>query len=296
MAVDPVGAGVEAGGSLLGGLFGLFSGMNDRAASRRALERALKNYQNIPLPELQRMIAEQQGPSAMEGVSADPALEGMQNESLGELGRISDNGGMTLEDKANYEAAQRDAAQGAQRQRQSILNVLRRSGSGMAGGAGVAAQLGAAGDQQEATALAGQRMTADAQKRATQAVLERGKLAGAQRAQGFDEKSRRAAAADAISRYNATARQTAQNYNVGLPQQQWNNQMHRASAEANALGGVANQYSADADRTQRTWANAGTGAGQAAAGFVGSGKATAAPKTSYSMLDTVPDDKIDWGY
>lgn len=265
-------------------------------AARRAMEMAARQY-NIPLPELQRMIAEQMGPSAMEGVTADPALEGMQNESLGELGRISSNGGMTPEDHANYEASQREAAQGAMRQRQSILNVLRRSGSGMAGGAGVAAQLGAAGDQQEATALAGQRMTADAQKRATQAVLERGKLAGAQRGQKFDEGARRAAAADAITRYNTTARQTASNYNGNLAQQQFGNQMALNSGRANALAGQSNYYDRSADRTSGQWADMGAGAGQAVAAAI----PKSSPTTTYNvssngLRETVPDDQIDWGY
>lgn len=291
-AVDPISAGIEAGGSLIGGIAGMASAANDRAAARRAIERALANYANIPLPDLQRMLAEQLGPSAMEGVSANPELEGDQYGALGELGRIADAGGLTLEDKTNLDAARREAATQAMRQRKSILNLIRRSGSGMLGGASVAAQLGAAGQQQEADALAGAQTNAAAQRRATEAVLNRGRLAASQRGQQFGEDAAKAAARDAINKYNTVARQTAQNYNLGLPQQQFSNRMALASGESNALNGVANQYTSDADRTQRTFANMGTGLGQAAGAFVPKPRA-AAPATAYDYPDVAAPVRLN---
>ena len=261
--------------SLGTGMVGQALSANDRAASRRAIQRAMRSFTDIELPELQQMIAEELGPSAMEGVEADPGLERAQYEAQGELGRISDSGGITLEDRANYEEAQRAAAQGAQRQRQSILNLMRREGSPTQG-ASVAAQLGAVGDQQEAAALAGQRMASDGQRRATQAVLERGRLAGAQRGQQFDERSRRAAATDAVQRYNAAARQTAQGYNLSIPQQQFGNQMARAGGIANTATGAANHYDRSADRTASMYANLGPGIGQTIEGF-------RSPTTSYNI-------------
>lgn len=293
MAVDPVSAGVEAGGSLLGGILGQIDWTGDKARAREMLRRASEAF-NIPLPELQRMVAEQLGPSAMEGVSADPALQGQQYEALGELGRIADSGGMTLEDKVNYEDAQRQAAQQAMRQRQSILNLMRRSTGGNVQGASVAAQLGAVGDEQEATALAGAKTAADARRRATEAVLKRGALAGDVRGQQFDEAARRAAARDAVTRYNTTARQTAQNYNLGLPQEQFENQRSLAAGRSNTATNNANYFQNQADRTRGMVANAGTGVGQAAAGFIQPKQD--APRTSYDLLETTPDDQIDWGY
>jgi hypothetical protein len=274
---DLLGAGLTLGGSLLGGGIGELISAGPREQQRLALERAAQLY-NIPLPVLERMVAEQLGQSAMEGVSADPQLEAAQYDSLGQLQNIADNGGMTLTERADYESGQRDASQRATSQRQAILNLMGRQG-GQTGGASVAMQLGAANDQAERAANVGARTSADAQRRAMQAVLERGRSAGALRGQQFGERSQRAQARDVINRYNADARRQAQGYNLGLSQQQFNNQMGLASGRANALTGQANTYGAQADRTRALGANLGTGIGQAAGALI----PREAPRTSYEM-------------
>ncbi len=265
MASDPYSGVIEAGVNAGTGIAGLFSAQADRALAAERMRQMAEAW-NIPLPVLEQMVAETQGSSAMEGVHADPNLVGAQNDALGQLQNISDAGGMTLEDKVNNDQLQRQAAQRAQAQRQSIVNTLSRGGQAP-GGVSAALQLGAQRDQQEAGALAGAKTAADARRRATEAVLQRGRMAGDMREQGFSEGTARARAADEIARYNAQAKERTQRYNLGLPQQQFQNRQGLASGKSGAAQAAAGFATANADRTQRTFADAGAGLGRLGSGI-----------------------------
>lgn len=273
MAFDPVSAGVGIGTQVLGGVIGAIASAGDAAAQRRAIERAAQQF-NIPLPVLERMVAEQLGSSAQADVYADPSFQEAQGASLAELGRVADSGGMTLEDKVNYEQTQRDNAQRAMAQRQAIQNLLAKQGN-TGSGVSAAMQLGAAREQAERGALAGAQTAADARRRATQAILQRGQLAGQMRGQSVGEANDRARAKDLRDQYNASARMGAQQYNLGLAQQQFGNQMSRASGTANALNNQAAFYGQQADRTRGMWADFGAAGAQAAPAFFGGAKKTA---------------------
>jgi hypothetical protein len=272
--MDPISAGVSAGGGLLGTILGQIFSAGDRYQAQEAMRRAADAY-NIPLPVLQQMVAEQLPKSAEASVYADPNLAGAQTDSLGALKNISDSGGMTLEDKVNFGQSQREAAQGAMAQRKSIQNVLARSGA--PSGVSAALQLGAARPAQEASALAGEKMSADAQRRAMQAVLQRGQMAGQQRQQGFNEASQRARATDLINQYNANARTQAQRYNLGLPGQQYQNELNRAAGVAGTQRAASDYYTGNANRVAGMASDLGAGAGLAA----GAAIPKAAPTTTY---------------
>jgi hypothetical protein len=225
------------------------------------------NAYNIPLPQLQQMVAQVVPNSAAGQVYSDPNLGAAQTQSIGELGNIADQGGLTLTDKANFDTAQRQAAQGAMAQRQAIQNLLNRTGGGNSG-VSAALQLGAQRGQQESSALAGQQEAASAQQRALQAVLQRGQLAGQVRAQGVNEATNRARAIDQMNQYNAQARQGAQQYNLGLPQQQYQNQLARAQGYAGTQQNYANYNQGEANRIGGVAADTGTGVGLAAGALV----------------------------
>jgi hypothetical protein len=281
--MDPISGIAGAGLSLIGTIAGQVAAANDRASAAAAMQRASEAY-NIPLPVLQQMVAEQLGPSAQESVYADPNLQAAQSDSLGGLQRISDSGGMTTEDRVNDEMMQRDAAQRAMAQRKSIVNTLARSGVNP-GGASVAMQLGAARDQQEAGALAGAQTAADARRRAMQAVLQRGQMAGQMRSQGFNEASSRASATDKVREYNNRVVNQARMYNLGLPQQNFQNQMNRAAGMAGAQRSYADSLTGRANQTASMWSDLGAGAGKAVGGALGGGGAAAAPAPSTTYGD-----------
>lgn len=291
MALDPISGAVEAGGGLIGSLVGLFTAGADRANAAAAMQRAADAY-NIPLPVLQQMVAEQLPPSQQASVYSDPGLQSAQSGALGELQNISDSGGMTLGDRVNNEGLQRDAAQRAQQQRQSIVNTLSRQGV-QPGGVSAAMQLGAARDQQEAGALAGAKTAGDARRRATEAVLQRGQLAGQMRTQGFGEANSRAQAADQVAQYNAKAKERTQQYNLGLPQQQYNNSMQRAQGIASTNGAQANFNTQNANRNQAYWSDMGAGAGAAGAGAIQSARnPTPSTQVDYGGYNYAPE-KLD---
>lgn len=267
MAADPISGGIEAASSLIGGIIGAITSARNQDEAREAMRRASQAY-NIPLPVLQQMVTETMGPSAMEGVHADPNLVGAQNDALAQFKDISDSGGMTLEDRTNNELLQRDAAQRAQAQRQSITNVLARSGQAP-GAVSAALQLGAQRDQQETGALAAAKTAGDARRRAIEATLQRGKLAGDVRQQGFSEGAQRASAADRIAQYNAQAKQRTQQYNLGLPQQNYENQMSRARGQAGVQQDWAGYLGGQAQRERQMFSDAGSGVGKLGAGIYG---------------------------
>ncbi len=267
--MDASGAAGAAGTVVQAGMAGMAILQNEiaRGNADEALRRAAQAW-NIPLPVLQQMVAEQMGPSAMEGVYSDPALAGAQTDALAQFKDIADSGGMTTEDRVNNEMLQRDAAQRAQAQRQSIVNVLARSGQAP-GGVSAALQLGAARDQQEAGALAGAKTAGDARRRAIEAVLQRGKMAGDVRSQGFNEATQRATAADRIAQYNAGAKERAQRYNLGIPQQQFQNQTALAAGRAGGQNNIAANETRAAAASGQGLSNFGTGIAQAIPAFAG---------------------------
>lgn len=264
MAADPISGVIDAGVGGFGSLISLLTSATDRDNAAEAMQRAAQAW-NIPLPVLQQMVAQQLPPSQQAQVFADPNLQGDQSAALGELQNLSDSGGMTLTDKVNNDQLQQQAAQKAQALRQSIVNVLSRQGV-QPGGVSAALQLGAARDQQAAGANAAAQTAADARKRATEAVLQKGQLAGQMRTQGVQEASARATAADQIAKYNADATQKAQQYNLGIPQQQFENQTQRAQGIAGTGQAQAQFDTNNANRTQQFTSDFGAGVGKAAAG------------------------------
>lgn len=298
MAADPISGVIDAGVGGFGSLISLLTSATDRDNAAEAMQRAAQAW-NIPLPVLQQMVAQQLPPSQQAQVFADPNLQGDQSAALGELQNLSDSGGMTLTDKVNNDQLQQQAAQKAQAQRQSIVNVLSRQGV-QSGGVSAALQLGAARDQQAAEANAAAQTAADARKRATEAVLQRGQLAGQMRTQGTQEASARATAADQIAKYNADATQKAQAYNLSLPQQQFENQTQRAAGIAGTGQSQAQFDTNNANRTQQFTSDFGSGVGKAASGayqaIKGNGSAGAVDPTAdpYAAAPTkLPEGKVD---
>jgi hypothetical protein len=268
--MDPTGGLISAGGSLLTNIIGQAASGGDRQAQRRAIEALMREAAAIGQPELIKLIAEQLGPSAMEGVSANPDVEQAQMESLAGLGRIADSGGRTIEDRANQEMAMADAARRGESQRRAIEQMLSRRGLGNSGAA-VAMRIGGQRDQADRQAQIGYQTAADAQRRGIQALMSRGQMAGQVRGQQFAEGSAKANSRDLIARYNAAARTDANRYNANLPQQQYENKLKHLYAMQGVTGQGANHYGQSADRTQQQWSDTGTGvfraAGEAYSGF-----------------------------
>ena len=308
--MDPLTMSVLA--PIFGGLAGRIFGAGDDSQAmqlrQQALERIgsigvpsaasqmvnLSNYQNAGElnPELEQLI--NQGSSAMNNVSADPAYKQAQMEALTRLQGVAAQGGMTADDRATMSQIQARNSQQEQAQRGALMQQM--AARGLSGsGAEMAAQMqaqqmSANRRSQESMDVAGQ-----AQRRALDAMMASGQMASQMRGQSFGEQSEAARAQDMISGFNARNAQalagrnadrinSARGYNVqnqqdvmnrntgvantqemhntGQIQQNFENRMNQAramSGEANSMAGNLNQ---NAQNTRNLWGGIGQGVGQ----------------------------------
>lgn len=151
-------------------------------------------------------------------VRSDPRLRNEQLAALAALDEIAAGGGMTAQDRANMQRLQNQTAQSNKGRQDAILQ--NRASRGMAGsGDELLAQLAssqAATNQQSAQSLD---ISAMAQQRALEAILNKGQAAGNLRSQDVQEAARRAEAEDAIARFNAQNSLAANQWNAGTQNQ-----------------------------------------------------------------------------
>jgi hypothetical protein len=248
---------------LVAGLLGdMFAG-KDEAEQKYLLQKAMDEFGNIDLPALKEVVAQELGPSAMEGLKADPQYAALERQGLDELLRIGRSGGMTLEDKANLNTTMGQASRvgraGDARIRESMA-ARGQSGGGAELAMRMASNQGAAQRAHEG----GMQVAGQAQKRALDSILEAGRMGGRMGERDFDQRSRAASAADARARHNADARTRADAYNTGLGQQQFGNKLAKASGKSGRADALGNFYAGQAQGTRQLTA----GLGKAGADYV----------------------------
>ena len=158
------------------------------------------------------------GPSAMEGVKADPRLEQAQMGALKYLQDIATQGGLTAQDKQQLAAIEAEQKGVEKSQREAVLMNAAQRGVG-GSGLSLSSQMQA---QQNAANQASQRgvdVASMAQQRALQAMMQSGQMAGQVRGQQFGEQSQVAQARDAINRFNTQNQQQVGMANVGARNQ-----------------------------------------------------------------------------
>ncbi len=292
--MDPItlslllGAGVQ----VLGGVAGEAFSAQDRETQQRLLQQATDEFGKVNLPKLQQLVGEQVGPTELGKVQVDPELQRMQRGALDELMNVARSGGMTLEDKANLNRVEGQVARTESAGRGRIAEDMAARGiSG--GGAELAMQLANNQGASNRAAQGGLETAAAAQRRALDAMMQGGRLAGDMRGQDYDEKARAAQAQDLINRYNADSRSGAARYNAGLAQQQYENQMRQAQGKATGLRDQAGYAGQRADDTRALWNGLGTAGNRAtsAAGRNAGGQSSGRPSQP-PLTGTEQDD--DW--
>lgn len=238
------------------GLIGSFISMGKDVEAQNLREKMAAEYGDDILPDLDRAVAQQAGQSAFETNREDTTGRRAQLDVLGELQSQYETGGNTAADLAAYDAARNKVARAAASQRANTqLDAARRGQAG----SGLAAVLAAQSGQSELNALA--ELDADlatgARNRAFQALQARGQLASGMRGDDWRALEARAGASDLMNRFNATQRQSAELYNVGLPQQNFNNRMALLSARNAALNGVAQGLQQQGAAARQTAAGVG---------------------------------------
>lgn len=299
---------------MITGAIGNKAAQGDRVAAQEVFKQSVRDLEAIGVPaiEAQQLVLDKYrsagqltpeleqdvklGDSAMGGISLDPAYKESQMTALNKLKELGESGGMSLTDRATMEQTMGNIAADERGRREAALSRVRARGQ-LGSGMELAAQLG--GNQEAVTArhLAGVTAAGSAQDRALQAIIAGGNLGGNMRTQEFSEKSKAAAAADEIAKWNAANQQGVQTrnvgtindtkkynltndqnisnsntelankqqvYNKGLQQQYFDNRLKQASAMGNARAGLANNLTDSANATASMWAGIGSGAAKAA--------------------------------
>jgi hypothetical protein len=221
----------------------------------------LKDWTNIDAPELKTADLQLQGDAGISGFTEDANLRRYQMQALEGLSGEVANQGMTPEDalavnRARGQAGAMDAGfRGAAEQ----ANAQRGMGSS------IGSYVGALGSGQAATnrgADMGMQAGADARARYMQALDSLSGQSGQMRGQEFGQASQRGAAQDAINRFNTGQRTATQQYNLGVPQQNFENQMNLAGGRNDAFGSAADFTDRRGDRAERTAAKWGAASKQ----------------------------------
>jgi hypothetical protein len=179
------------------------------------------------------------GPTAFDGISVDPRLVNAELDALRSLEERA-NEGLTLQDQADMARLQNDVnrrtrgRQGAIQQSMAARGI---SGSGL----DLVAQMQASQDATETEALASLEKAAQAQNNKRMAAVDAGNMASNQRGQAFREDAARAAARDAISRFNTSNQVAQQRDNLGIENQAIDQNWSRRNQVSDQNTGLANQ-------------------------------------------------------
>lgn len=262
LTIALIGAGVNVASSLIGAA--LSSGDYQRAEA--LLREAAKIYDDVPLPGYEDFKDQVLGPSAFEGITADPRAKEAQYAADTRLRELADSGGMLLSDRAAQAEAMGDVNRTEQAARSRILARMR--GAGQAGsGAEIQALLASGQDQANRAASIGLNTAGNAQRRALDAILERGRLGGQMRSQDWQEKSAVASARDEMNKYNAAARERGQAMRNQLATQRFQNDLSLRDRRYGAQRERARDLRGSGQETRAMGAGIGEGLGQLGALF-----------------------------
>lgn len=217
------------------------------------------------------LVAEQMGPSAMEAVQEDPRLRQAQLSALEQMSGLAEQG-LGAEDRAAFNELRRQAAGQAQAQKASTLQEMESRGM-LDSGANLVAQLAAGQQAADRMSQEGDRLAAQAAAARRQALGQQSDMAARMSQQQLSLGTQKASAMDAIKQFNTQARQqtnmantayqqqlaaqraaTANQqeiYNKGLQQQQFQNQMAKATGVTGAMGQNAANLQAQAAAAQQ---------------------------------------------
>jgi hypothetical protein len=270
--------------------------MQDNIARLQAIGIPTVEAQKIALtnPELVGMLeAEVLGPSALQGVQEDPRLKAAQMSALEEVSGLAQTG-LGAEDRAAFNQLRRQASGMAQAQKATTLQQMQERGMGDSG-ASLVAQLQSGQAAADTAAQQGDRLAAEAASARRQALGQQSSMAAQMQQQQLGLAGQKASAVDAIAQFNAqqrmgvqsqnlAARQAIANqtaatknqqemYNKGLIQQQFQNQMAKATGVTGAQTNLAQTYAQQAGAAQQAQ-QAQTGAVLNLAGTLGAAALT----------------------
>lgn len=252
--------------------------MQDNIAKLEAIGVPTVEAQKIVLqsPELAGLLqAEQVDGSAFDEVSADPRIRQAQLSALDEMAGLAKTG-LGAADKSAFNTLRRDAAAQAQSQNAGVLQDTAQRGM-LDSGSTLAAQLNAGQSQANRVSQEGDRLAANAAEARKAAIMNQANMAGNIRGQDYTQQAAQASARDTINQFNAQNRQSAggvnlqnkqnienqraanantqEQYNKGLVQQNFQNQITKATGVNNANSNLANNLTSQGNAAAQAQAN-----------------------------------------
>lgn len=269
MTMMAIGGGVQVAGGLIGSFLG-------GAQDKKALEyrkAALAQYMGVSLPELENLIAREQGATEMKGVTRDAGQEAHADETQARLAQRARDGGWDAQARESYAEGEQQAATYERGQREALA-------SRYAPGTGAEVVLQAQAQQSGAdrARMAGLGAAGDAEARAMDAILQGGAMATQRSAQHWDQDAQVAAAQDRINEFNTASANNFTLARADQQQQQFRNKLSLADAKAGALGDMAGHYDKQGQQARATAGGLGQAAGYglSAYGMYGATRAPAA--------------------
>ncbi len=231
---------IQGVGNLAGQGQGVAGADQQNDLLKKAYQRALDMLQSGELSYTPDQVSGV-GPSAMEGVAADPASILAQREALQRLGAASKSGFDDI-DKAAINRTMNEANANERSQREAALARMDPNS-----GAALAARLSA---QQSGANRANQQgldIAAMSRKRALDALGKYGGLASDIRGQSFGEGAKRADAMDSIAKFNSETSRFNANLGANARQNSIGNKLGALGA-ASGAGGLYGQGLANAGK------------------------------------------------
>jgi len=246
------------------------AGAAERQQADALQQRAVLELEKLGIPsvEAQKIVLEQPelvlssleerlGPSAFEDIQIDPRLQEAELDALSALQQAGEEG-FTAEDRARIEALRSQIGADEQARQASILQQMAQRGA-LDSGAQLAAQLGSSQAATQRASQEGLELAAQQAAARRNALAQAGQMASQMGSRQFSQDAQKAQASDAIRQFNAAvaARDTAakqqqaqqrasianqqEMYNKGLLQQNFQNQLAKATGVTGALGNQAQQ-------------------------------------------------------
>ena len=181
----------------------------------------------------------QQDRTELSSTYMDPGLRAAQQQALSQLQGIGTEGGLNATDRAQLARIQSQSAQADRGSREAIMQNMNARGMG---GSGMEL-IQKLSSQQAATdrnAQQGLDVAAMAQRRALEALMQSGQLAGSMSQEDLQMQERRASAQDSINRFNTQNSQSILGTNVDARNSAQLNNLNRAQGISDGNTGIRN--------------------------------------------------------
>lgn len=242
---------IAAAASLIGAA--IAAGEEEKA---RAIRQSIADkYHDLPLPVLDKVVAQKLPPDAAERYMKSTQSTQMQSDVLSKYKEVIDEKGETADDRAAYLRMQQQAGGISNSAQSAVQRGMANRGLEGSGMSFALQQQGAQSAANRANAM-GVQEAADSRHRYMDALGQAGSLSGQMRGQELQTLQ----AQDAINEFNARQQSDADFRNQQIPQQNFDNKMSKMAGESNAMNGVANDYDRGAQGARSTAAGIGNAA------------------------------------